>query len=193
MFFKVLISLSTFPFSQDEYLPVVCNPHWYSLTNTLQNSLDLANFLPKFVLILTTCLPICFNYSSTKLTVANGGRFSGVQNIHIFLTFASTTTIADVNCGIYVSSKKQNPCEEALLTKDYLYSWSLLFEDLLYSLSIILHICIFRYYISLIFFLISPILCLVLPSYPPSHLMREPIFDELLCYPMLHFCRMHDL
>ena len=102
------ICLSTFIFIYDKYPSVIWSPHWYLSTNRLQISLYFASSPPKYVLILITCLPICFNCSSRNFSVYISRCFPDVQNFHNFLIVASITTETLVNFRIDSTSMKQN-------------------------------------------------------------------------------------
>ena len=56
IFSIVRIYLSAFPFSREDYVSVICRPHWNSLLIMSLNSLDFANSPPWSVLIFVTVL-----------------------------------------------------------------------------------------------------------------------------------------
>ena len=106
IFSIVRICVSAFPFSHDEYDPIICRSHWNSLWIMSQNLLDLASSPPWSVLIIVTVLFCSSSWRRKKLTLSNSGGLLCVQNIYIFLDFAHTANKMQVNPLIHIPFRK---------------------------------------------------------------------------------------
>ena len=71
-----------------------------------QNSPDLANYSPWYVLMFDTSLPCISSYLKKNLTVSSGSCLLCVQNIYSLLFLTHTTNSTLVNHLINVSFRK---------------------------------------------------------------------------------------
>ena len=89
-------------------MPIICNPYWNSLRLIAQNSFDLTNYSPWYVVMLDTGISCTFSCVKNNLTTSSGGRFFCVLNVHNFLVFTHTANNTHLNSLIDISFKKNN-------------------------------------------------------------------------------------